>query len=91
MSRSAEMGEYFMGKLRGIASPHVKEVRGRGLLIGVEIRKESGPARPFCERLRDLGILCKETHEQVIRFAPPLVIRKEEIDWMLERVAKVLA
>lgn len=90
VDRSAEMGAYFTQKLREIPSPHVKEVRGRGLLIGVEIRRESGPARPFCERLRDLGILCKETHEQVIRFAPPLVIRKEEIDWMLERVTKVL-
>ena len=64
-------------------------MRGRGLLIGVEI-KRAGPARPFCEKLRDLGILCKETHEQVIRFAPPLVITRDEIDWMLPRIAKVL-
>ncbi len=91
VDRSAELGAYFTQKLREIPSPHVKEVRGRGLLIGVEILRASGPARPFCEKLRDLGILCKETHEQVIRFAPPLVIRKEDIDWMLERVAKVLA
>jgi ornithine--oxo-acid transaminase len=91
VDRSAELGAYFTQKLREIPSSHVKEVRGRGLLIGVEILRASGPARPFCEKLRDLGILCKETHEQVIRFAPPLVIRKEDIDWMLERVAKVLA
>jgi ornithine--oxo-acid transaminase len=91
VDRSAELGAYFTQRLRAIPSPHVKEVRGRGLLIGVEILPASGPARPFCEKLRDLGILCKETHEQVIRFAPPLVIRKEEIDWMLERVAKVLS
>ncbi len=91
VDRSAELGTYFTQKLREIPSRHVKEVRGRGLLIGVEILRGSGPARPFCEKLRDLGILCKETHEQVIRFAPPLVIRKEDIDWMLERVAKVLA
>ena len=90
VGRSAELGAYFMDRLRQIPSPHVQEVRGRGLLIGVEIRKESGPARPFCERLRDLGILCKETHEQVIRFAPPLVIKKEEIDWIIERVAQVI-
>jgi ornithine--oxo-acid transaminase len=90
VSRSAEMGEYFMAGLRAIVSQHVQEVRGRGLLIGVEIRQSSGPARPFCERLRDLGILCKETHEQVIRFAPPLVIAREEIDWALERVRQVL-
>lgn len=91
VSRSAEMGDYFMGKLRAIRSPHVKEVRGRGLLIGIEIKTESGVARPFCEKLRDLGILCKETHERVIRFAPPLVIKREEIDWIVERVARVLA
>lgn len=91
VGRSAEMGEHFMNGLRAIASPHVHEVRGRGLLIGVEIKKTSGPARPYCEKLRDLGILCKETHEQVIRFAPPLVITKEEVDWILERAAKVLA
>ncbi len=89
--RSAEMGTYFMDKLRSIRSPHVREVRGRGLLIGVEILAASGVARPFCEKLRDLGILCKETHEQVIRFAPPLVITKKEIDWAVELVAKVLA
>ena len=90
VGRSAELGEYFMNGLRALVSPHVADVRGRGLLIGVEIKKSSGPARPFCEKLRDLGILCKETHEQVIRFAPPLVIRKEEIDWILERVAQVV-
>ncbi len=91
VARSAEMGAYFMDGLRRIRSPRVKEVRGRGLLIGVDIDKASGPARPYCEQLRDLGILCKETHEQVIRFAPPLVIDKADIDWILERVAKVLA
>jgi len=80
-----------MDGLRKIASPHVQEVRGRGLLIGLEIKKSSGPARPYCEKLRDLGILCKETHEQVIRFAPPLVIRREDIDWILERVKQVVA
>jgi len=91
VGRSAEMGAYFLETLRAIRSQHVCEVRGRGLLIGVEIRRESGPARAFCERLRDLGVLCKETHEQVIRFAPPLVIRREDIDWIVERVTKVLA
>jgi len=91
VGRSAELGEYFMDGLRKIASPHVQEVRGRGLLIGLEIKKSSGPARPYCEKLRDLGILCKETHEQVIRFAPPLVIRREDIDWILERVKQVVA
>ncbi len=88
--RAQELGEYFMERLRKIESPYVKEVRGKGLLIGVEIKKEHGSARPYCEKLRDLGILAKETHEQVIRFAPPLVITKEEIDWALERIEKVL-
>jgi ornithine--oxo-acid transaminase len=88
--RAEELGNYFMKRLREINSPYVKEVRGRGLLIGVEIRKEYGTARPFCEKLMELGILAKETHDQVIRFAPPLVITKEEIDWALERIEKVL-
>jgi ornithine--oxo-acid transaminase len=90
VGRSAELGEYFMDGLRKINSPKVREVRGRGLLIGVEIDKTHGKARPYCEQLRDLGVLCKETHDQVIRFAPPLVIKREEIDWILERAEKVL-
>lgn len=88
--RAFELGNYFMERLRTIPSPYVKEVRGKGLLIGVEIKEEHGTARPFCERLMDLGILAKETHHQVIRFAPPLVITKEEIDWALERIEQVL-
>lgn len=88
--RSADLGSYFMDQIRKIGSPAVEEVRGKGLLIGVVIRKSSGPARPYCEALRDQGILAKETHDQVIRFAPPLVITREEIDWMLPRIAKVL-
>jgi ornithine--oxo-acid transaminase len=90
VNRSAELGDHFLKGLRKINSALVREVRGRGLLIGVEIQREAGPARPFCEKLRDLGVLCKETHQQVIRFAPPLVIKKEEIDWILERVERVL-
>jgi ornithine--oxo-acid transaminase len=89
--RSAELGAYFEARLREIGSPHVEEIRGKGLFIGVVLTQEAGPARPFCERLMDDGLLCKETHEMVIRFAPPLVITKEEIDWALERIAKVLA
>lgn len=88
--RARVLGEYFMDQLRKIRSDYVKEIRGKGLLIGVEIKKEFGTARPFCERLAQLGILCKETHEQVIRFAPPLVIEKDEIDWALERIERVL-
>jgi len=89
--RSFEMGAHFMSRLRGLGSPHVKEVRGKGLLIGVEIKSERGKARPYCEKLMDLGILAKETHDQVIRLAPPLVITREEADWALERIARVLA
>jgi ornithine--oxo-acid transaminase len=89
--RSNEMGEYFMKRLREMNSPRVKEVRGRGLLIGVHIKDEHGTARPYCEKLMALGILAKETHGQVIRFAPPLVISREEADWALERIARVLA
>jgi len=89
--RADELGNYFMDELRKLDSPHVKEVRGKGLLIGIELKNESGPARPFCERLKDEGMLCKETHEQVIRLTPPLVIQREDIDWALERVRKVLS
>ena len=89
--RSHEMGTYFMSRLRALNSPHVKEVRGKGLLIGVEIKEERGKARPYCEKLMELGILAKETHDQVIRLAPPLVITREEADWALERIARVLA
>jgi ornithine--oxo-acid transaminase len=84
------MGQYFMKRLRAMNSPYAKEVRGKGLLIGVEIKREHGTARPYCEKLMKLGILAKETHEQVIRFAPPLVISREEADWALDRIAQVL-
>jgi len=90
-ARAREQGEYFIAKLREIKSEYVKEVRGKGLLIGVEIKPEYGSARRFCEKLAKLGVLSKETHEQVIRFAPPLVIKCEEIDWALERIERVLA
>lgn len=87
---AAEMGEYFQDQLAEINSPHIKEVRGRGLLIGVELKPEAGGARRFCEALRDNGVLSKETHVHTIRFAPPLVITKPEIDWALERIRPVL-
>ncbi|MGD2070067.1 MAG: ornithine--oxo-acid transaminase [Gemmatimonadota bacterium] len=90
VERSAELGAWFMEELRSIASPHVKEVRGRGLMIGVVVRDESGPARPFCEELHRRGILAKETHHQVIRFAPPLVIEKETLEAALVDIREVL-
>jgi ornithine--oxo-acid transaminase len=89
--RSMEMGGYFMDKLRTIKSDYIKEIRGKGLLIGIELVSSAGGARRFCEALKQEGMLCKETHENVIRFAPPLVIKKEDIDWAVERVEKVLA
>lgn len=88
--RAAELGEYFMEQLSEIPSPHVKEVRGKGLLIGVELNEASGGGRRFCEALQAQGILAKETHSYVIRFAPPLVIDKETIDWALPRIREVL-
>ncbi len=87
IERSFELGNYFMGKLRAIKSKHIAEVRGRGLWIGFVLDTK---ARPYCERLMKEGILCKETHENVIRFAPPLVITKEEIDWACERIERVV-
>jgi ornithine--oxo-acid transaminase len=87
VERSAELGDYFLRKLQTLRSPELKEVRGRGLWIGIELHT---PARPYCEALKELGILCKETHDHVIRIAPPLVIQREEIDWAVERIRNVV-
>ena len=88
--RAHELGTYFVEQLTEIPSPHVKEVRGRGLLIGVELKPSAGAARRFCEALQSRGILAKETHDNVIRFAPPLVIDKATIDWALPSIRDVL-
>jgi len=88
--RASELGSYFMGELRKIDAPVVKEVRGRGMLIGVELYPEAGGARRYCEMLQAEGILAKETHDNVIRFAPPLVIDKSDLDWALTKIADVL-
>jgi ornithine--oxo-acid transaminase len=90
VERAERLGNHLMERLRAIPSKHVKEVRGRGLLIGVEVKEESGPARPFCEALMDRGVLCKETHEQVIRFAPPIVVKEEDLDYLMKQVTEVL-
>jgi len=90
IENSARLGTYFRERLATIKSPHVKEVRGRGLFIGVELWPAAGGARRFCEALAARGLLCKETHQHVIRFAPPLVITKEDLDWAFEHVADVL-
>lgn len=82
-ARSAELGAWFLRELRGLAHPDILGVRGRGLLAGIELR---GPARPYCERLQALGLLCKETHDRVIRIAPPLVVERGDLDWALDRL-----
>lgn len=87
VERSAELGDYFKGRLERIESDHIKDVRGKGLFIGVELHTK---ARRFCEELQEQGVLCKETHDNVIRFAPPLVIGQEEIDWAMARIEPVL-
>jgi ornithine--oxo-acid transaminase len=90
VENAAVQGEYLMQGLRSLKSPLVKEVRGKGLLIGVELHPEAGGARKYCEALLKLGLLCKETHHHVIRFAPPLTIGREDLDWALERIATCL-
>jgi len=90
VENSFELGNYFRAELSKIASAHVKEIRGKGLFIGVELHESSGGARRFCEALAERGILCKETHTHVIRFAPPLVITKAEIDEALGHIREVL-
>jgi ornithine--oxo-acid transaminase len=90
IENAARMGRYFMSSLSQFKSPIVKEIRGKGLLIGVELFPEAGGARRFCERFMGKGLLCKETHEHTIRFAPPLIIKQEEVDWALERIQSAL-
>jgi len=90
VERSAELGEMFMARLRAIDSPHVKTIRGKGLWIGVVLEDDAGGARRFCEALKAEGLLCKETHETVIRIAPPLNISRDEIEWAAARIEKVL-
>lgn len=85
-----QMGDYLCRLLRGMDSPHIKTVRGRGLLVGVELYSSAGGARRFCEALQHNGLLCKETHDHIIRFAPPLVITRNDIDWAFERIEQVL-
>jgi ornithine--oxo-acid transaminase len=88
--RSAELGNYLLDRLRAIQSPHIREIRGKGLWIGIVLQPQAGGARRFCEALKDRGLLCKETHWSVIRLAPPLVVTREEIDWAVERLEEVL-
>ena len=90
IENAAAMGAYFKKGLEQIQSDKVKVVRGKGLMIGVEFQPEVGGARQFCEQLREKGLLCKETHGHIIRFAPPLVITREQVDWALERIEAVI-
>ncbi len=91
IENSEKMGEFFLAGLRSIRSPLIKEVRGRGLMIGLELHPEAGGARRFCEALMARGLLCKDTHEDTIRFSPPLVIQRPDIEWALERIHPVFA
>jgi ornithine--oxo-acid transaminase len=88
--RSMTMGAKFMKALEEMDSPHVAQIRGKGLLLGVVLKAAAGPARPFCEKLMRAGLLCKETHERVIRFAPPLIISASELDWAIDKIRRVL-
>ena len=90
VDNAAEMGTYFLDGLRQIKNPVIKELRGKGLMIGMELLPEAGGARQYCQKLQEKGLLCKETHENIIRFAPPLVITKDVVDWALEQIEAVL-
>ena len=90
VDNAAEMGTYFLDGLKQIKNPVIKEVRGKGLMIGMEFLPEAGGARQYCHKLKGKGLLCKETHENIIRFAPPLVITKDVVDWALEQIEAVL-
>ncbi|MDP2965753.1 MAG: ornithine--oxo-acid transaminase [Pelolinea sp.] len=91
VGNSYKMGEYFTEQLHEMPQKNIKEIRARGLLIGVEIKKDSGKARSYCEALQKKGILAKETHETTIRFAPPLIIDRETIDWALPKIKEILS
>ena len=90
IENAASMGAYFLEGLKQISNPYIKEVRGKGLMIGLEFYPEAGGARQYCEKLKKNGMLCKETHDHIIRFAPPLVITKAQIEWALEIITSVL-
>ena len=90
IANAEKMGDYFLKELKQINNQKIKQLRGKGLMIGVELESAAGGARKYCKELMALGILCKETHEHTIRFAPPLTITKKEIDWALERIKLAL-
>ncbi len=90
VENSATMGDYFLNGLKALKNPLIKEVRGRGLMIGLEFEPGKIKARTYCEALKEKGLLCKETHENIIRFAPPLVVKKEDIDYALTIIHEVI-
>jgi len=90
IENAAAMGEYFLEGLTQLSNPLIKQIRGKGLMIGLEFDPDAGGARPYCEKLKDQGLLCKETHQHIIRFAPPLIITREQVDWALERIHHVI-
>ena len=90
IENAEKMGAYFLEGLRQITNPLIKEVRGKGLMIGMEFYPEAGSVRQFCLKLKYIGLLCKETHEHIIRFAPPLVITKDEVEWAVEKISSVI-
>lgn len=90
IERAAELGSYLLACLEELASPHIKQIRGKGLWVGIVLKPEAGGARRFCQALMERGMLCKETHWNVIRLAPPLVITREEIDWALDQLSEVM-
>jgi len=91
IENAAEMGTYFLNALKQINNPMIKEVRGKGLLIGLELLPEAGGARRYCDKLKEKGLLCKETHDHIIRFAPPLVIKRDVVNWALDKIHAVLS
>jgi ornithine--oxo-acid transaminase len=90
IENAARMGAYFLGGLNNLKTDKIKQVRGKGLMIGLEFHPEVGGARQYCEKLKGQGLLCKETHDHIIRFAPPLVITKDVVDWALDRIKDAL-
>ncbi|QTA80573.1 Ornithine aminotransferase [Desulfonema limicola] len=90
IENAAKMGTYFLDELKKIKNPKIKEVRGKGLMIGLEFYPDAGGARNYCLKLKEKGILCKETHDNIIRFAPPLIIKKQDIDWALEQIEPIV-
>ncbi|MGM0652475.1 MAG: aminotransferase class III-fold pyridoxal phosphate-dependent enzyme, partial [Bacillota bacterium] len=86
IDNSLNLGDYFVRELKNIENPVIKEVRGKGLMVGIELKEK---ARPYCEKLMQLGLLAKETHENVIRLAPPLIINKEDLEWAIDKLKQV--